>query len=234
MYFCFWKRGLSAVRGVTRCLSQEGKCSWKGFTGQCRGVTSNTQKKTEKWGWIWMAILKPQITEKYSTPKYAKKLLKAKRILKPKYKPSGGPSFTFTVACSGDNSPLRQQRIDPNTVKISNDNLRVLRPFASRESNRPNEASDGFSPTGLCKRAGAYTSSGKFSGDTFLWQEVFWCAILKYFFTATFCWNSINSSWILAASTPVVSNCRSSVPPLSSVNDGSLPGHTMEWNVNLP
>jgi len=28
-----------------------------------------------------------------------KKLLKAKRTLKPKYKLSGGPSFTFTVAC---------------------------------------------------------------------------------------------------------------------------------------
>jgi len=43
----FLKRELSAVSGVTRSLSQEGKRSWKGSTGHCRGVTSNTQKK--KW-----------------------------------------------------------------------------------------------------------------------------------------------------------------------------------------
>jgi len=30
-------------------------------------------------------------------------------------------------------------------------------------------------------------------------------------FTATFYWNSTNSSWVLAAFTPVVSSCRSSV-----------------------
>jgi len=160
-----------------------------------------------------------------NTPKCAEKLLKTKRILKPK---CGGQSFTFTVACSGDNSPLRQQQIDPNTVKISNDSLRVLRRFALRESNRPNEASDGFSPLGMCKRAGAYTSSGKKFGDTFLWQEVFWCAIKNIFFTATFYWNSINSSWILAASTPVMSSCQSSAPPPSSVNDGSLPTNISE------
>jgi len=124
----------------------------------------------------------------------------------------GAPSFTFTVACSGDNSPLRKQQTDPNTVRISNDNLRVLRRFASRESNRSNEASDGFSPTGMCKLAGAYTSSGKNCGDTNL-----------SFFTVTFHWNSIKSSWVLAASTPVVSSCWSSAPPPSSVNDGSLP-----------
>ena len=44
-------------------------------------------------------------------------------------------------------------------------------------------------------------------------------------FTATLYWNSINSSLVLAASTPVVSSCRSSAPPLSSinaVNDGLL------------
>ena len=37
-------------------------------------------------------------------------------------------------------------------------------------------------------------------------------------------WDSINSSWILAASTPVVSSCRSSTPPpsVNAVNDGSL------------
>ena len=40
-------------------------------------------------------------------------------------------------------------------------------------------------------------------------------------FTATLCWNSINSSWILAASTSVVSSCRSSAPP-PSVHDESL------------
>ena len=38
--------------------------------------------------------------------KTQKKLLKANRLLKPKYKPSEGPSFAFTVACWGDNSPL--------------------------------------------------------------------------------------------------------------------------------
>jgi len=42
-------------------------------------------------------------------------------------------------------------------------------------------------------------------------------------FTATFYWNSINSSWVSAASTPVVSSCRNYALPLSSVNDGSLP-----------
>jgi len=43
--FFFLKPGLSAVNGVIRCLSQEGKRRWKGSTGHCRGVTSNTQKK---------------------------------------------------------------------------------------------------------------------------------------------------------------------------------------------
>ena len=90
-----------------------------------------------------------------------KKLLKTKSILKLMYKLSGGPSFTFTVACSGDNSSLRQQQIDPNIVRISNDNLQVLRRFASCESDRPNKASNGYSPMEMCKHAGTYTSSGK-------------------------------------------------------------------------
>ena len=47
-------------------------------------------------------------------------------------------------------------------------------------------------------------------------------------FAATFYWNSINSSLILAASTPVVSSCQSSAPPPSSVNDGSLPANINE------
>jgi len=63
--------------------------------------------------------------------------------------------------------PSLHQQINPNTVRISNDNLRVLRRFASRESNRPNEASDGLSQTGMCKRAGAYTSNGKIFVGTF-------------------------------------------------------------------
>jgi len=50
-------------------------------------------------------------------------------------------------------------------------------------------------------------------------------------FAATFYWNSINSSLILAASTPVVPSCRSSAPPPSSVNavnDGSVPTNISE------
>jgi len=53
--------------------------------------------------------------------------------------------------------------VDPITVRISNDSLRVLRRFASRESNhRSNEAFHQRRCTG------AYTSSGNISGDTFL------------------------------------------------------------------
>jgi len=50
-------------------------------------------------------------------------------------------------------------------------------------------------------------------------------------FAAKFYWNSINSSLILAASTPVVSSCQSSAPPPSSVNavnDGLLPTNISE------
>jgi len=153
-------------------------------------------------------------------------MLTTKRILNPKYKLSGGLSFTFTVACSRDNSPLWQQQIYPNTVRISNNKLQVLRRSASRESNWPNEASDSFSPMGMCKRAGTCTSSGKIFGDSF--DKKFSGVPSKiFFFIAIFYWNSINSSWILAASTPVVSNCRSFAPPPSSVNDG-LPTNISE------
>jgi len=94
----FWRCGLSAVSGVTRRLGQEGKRSWKRSIADCRGVASNTQKNPEKWRWIrmWMAILKPWITNKYSEKR--KKILKTKRILKLKHKSSGGPSCTFIVA----------------------------------------------------------------------------------------------------------------------------------------
>ena len=47
-------------------------------------------------------------------------------------------------------------------------------------------------------------------------------------FTATFYWDSINSSCVLAVSTPVVSSCQSSAPPPSSVNNGSLPTNISE------
>jgi len=55
-----------------------------------------------------------------------KKLLKTKRILKLKYKPRGGLSFTFTVAGRRVNSPLQKQQVDPNTVIISTDYLREV------------------------------------------------------------------------------------------------------------
>jgi len=44
-------------------------------------------------GWIYQNPKSPT-----NTPKNKKKLLKTKRILKLKYKPSRGLSFTFTVA----------------------------------------------------------------------------------------------------------------------------------------
>ena len=43
-----------------------------------------------------MAKLNPKSPT--NTPKSANKLLETSRILKLKYKPSGGPSFTFTIA----------------------------------------------------------------------------------------------------------------------------------------
>ena len=78
-----------------------------------------------------------------------------------------------------------------------------------------------------------FAGSGKNFGDTFLWQEVLKRAIknISFSFTATFYWNSTNSSWVLAASTPVVSSCRSFAPPPSSVyevNDWSLPTNISE------
>jgi len=67
-HLLFWQCRMSAVSGVTRCLGQELKCIWKRSTVHCRGVASNTQKNPEKWRWIrmWVAILKPNITNKYS------------------------------------------------------------------------------------------------------------------------------------------------------------------------
>jgi len=56
--------------------------------------------------------------------KTQKKLLKIKRLLKRKYKLGGGPSFTFTAAGRRNNSPLQQQQVDANTVRISTDYLR--------------------------------------------------------------------------------------------------------------
>jgi len=95
----------------------------------------------------------------------------------------------------GDNSPLQQQQVDPNTVRISTDYLRGVEKILEM----------------------AYFDK-KFSG----------VPSKNISFTATFYWNSINSSWVSAASTPVVSSCRSSAPPLPSVNDGSLPTNTSE------
>jgi len=111
-----------------------------------------------------------------------KKLLKTKSILKLMYKLSGGPSFTFTVACSGDNSSLRQQQIDPNIVRISNDNCKCwgasLRAKVIGQIKLPMAIHQW-----RCVSMPALTQAvEKNFGDTFLWQEVFWCAIKKYIF----------------------------------------------------
>ena len=45
---------------------------------------------------MWMAILKPQINGKSPKTQKDDNLLKTKRILKAKYKPSGGLVFTFS------------------------------------------------------------------------------------------------------------------------------------------
>jgi len=90
-----------------------------------------------------------------------KKLLKTKQILKLKYKPSGGPSFTFTVAGRRVKSPLQQQQVDTNTVRISTDYLR-----------------------GVEKNLEIASFDKNFSG----------VPSKNISFTATFYWNSINSS----------------------------------------
>ena len=75
-----------------------------------------------------------------------------------------------------------------------------------------------------------FARSGNNFGDTFLWQDVLRWTSKNISFTATY-WSSSNSSWVLAASTPVVSSCRCTAPTLSSVNalnDGSLPTNISE------
>jgi len=56
----FRKRGLSAVCGVTRGLSQEGKRSWNVSISHYRGVTSQHSETIKKWWWIrfgWLYVL---------------------------------------------------------------------------------------------------------------------------------------------------------------------------------
>jgi len=60
-----------------------------------------------------MAILKPEITGKHSETSEKRKknnnLLKAKSILKPKYKLSGGPVFTFSWPGESVRTPAPRQ-----------------------------------------------------------------------------------------------------------------------------
>jgi len=126
------------------------------------------------------------------------KILKTKRILKLKYKASGSPSFTFTVACK------RGQFAPPAA--------------AGRPKHRKNFHWL-FARSGKILEIPSFDK--KFSG----------VPSKNISLTAKFYWNSINSSWILAVSTPVVSSCRSSAPPLSSVNamnDASLSTNIIE------
>ena len=105
------------------------------------------------------------------------KILKTKRILKLKYKASGSPSFTFTVACK------RGQFAPPAA--------------AGRPKHRKNFHWL-FARSGKILEIPSFDK--KFSG----------VPSKNISLTAKFYWNSINSSWILAVSTPVVSSCRSS------------------------
>jgi len=131
---------------------------------------------------MWMAILNPEITNKYSEK--CKKILKTNRILKLKYKPSGGQSFTFTIAG-------RRGQFAP--------------PAAGKPKHRKNFY-------------WLFARSGKNFGDT-CHQKLFLSLL-----------HSIGIQLI-----PVefwlrphqwCQSCRSSAPPLSSVNvvnDGSMP-----------
>ena len=140
-----------------------------------------------------MAKLNPKSPKNSS--KNAKKLLKTKRILKPKYKQNEGPSFTFTVTCK------RRQFAPPAAA------------------DRPKH-SENFH--------WQFARSGKILGIPSFDKKLSGMPSKNISFTATFYWNSINSKWILAASTPVVSSSRSSAPPPSPVNDGSLPTNISE------
>jgi len=64
------------------------------------GPLANTQKTIEKWWWVqtWDGYIKTRNHRKILQKTHKNsKLLKSKRILKPKYKPSGGPVFTFSL-----------------------------------------------------------------------------------------------------------------------------------------
>jgi len=64
---------------------------------------------------MWMGVVKPKITGKYSekTLKY-NNILKNKIILKPKYKPSGGSFIQF--ARQGGGSPFCPPAVTPQRV----------------------------------------------------------------------------------------------------------------------
>jgi len=76
----FWKCGLSAVSGVSRGLNQEGRRSWKGSTGHCRGSLANTQKKN------WEMVVNPDVDGYTKIQNHGKILQKVKKnYWKPKH-----------------------------------------------------------------------------------------------------------------------------------------------------
>ena len=87
----------SVVSDVTRCLGQEGNVAENVPLPTIGGLLATLRKREmtvnpDVDGYT-KALKHHQILQKTH-----KKLLKTKKILKLKYKPSGGPSFTFTVA----------------------------------------------------------------------------------------------------------------------------------------
>jgi len=78
------------ISGVSRALSQGGKLSWKGPTGQCTGPTTTSQH----WEETWETMVNPDVDSYAKTWNHRKviwktqnnnNLLKTKGILKPKY-----------------------------------------------------------------------------------------------------------------------------------------------------
>jgi len=89
-------------------LSQGGNLAERSPLDTVAGPLANTQKQNLRndgesgWGWLYW---NPKSPENYPLKAQKNNLLKTKRILKPKYKPSEGRVFTLSLLGGGD-SPL--------------------------------------------------------------------------------------------------------------------------------
>jgi len=117
-WFLFWKHGLSAVSGIEENIAERGPLATIGVSLAIL-IKKLRNDGASRCGWLYQNPKPPKITPKNTTAteiqKNTKKSISFERA-----------QVLHSVYFAGrDNSPLRQQQVGPNTMRIYTDNLRV-------------------------------------------------------------------------------------------------------------